>query len=395
MAEKIMLRDDSGKLYDADVLKNLYAQISSNFDASRSSGGVYGEKISDRTNIGFNAKEAKKVLGQTPTATQMVMLDMARGLAQAGVTDVSQLKAGEVEVQYPGGPESNAYTEKQQGIIKPDGTLLQGLGTTYAGKGGTSYNVDMGSDGKPKFYTAGYDTSDKDSALKALSVLSPFALGPLIGAAGSGLAGTLASNLGLSATAANALASGLVHGTLQGGIADLAGGKFGKGFLQGAISGAAPVVAGPAMQALTNAGLSPELAKIVTSGGIGGLSAAAGGKDIGAGALGAALNTGIGIGMDKMGLDKLPVPVKGIATQGIASALTGKPFDAGQAIQNAAINYGLNQTLGPQGAKALNTFMQFKNMSDGLKRIPSSSRALTSAQQSAMDKFKAFKAGRL
>jgi hypothetical protein len=174
-----------------------------------------------------------------------------------------------------------------------------------------------------------------------------------------------------------------VHGTLQGGIADLAGGKFGKGFLQGAISGAAPVVAGPAMQTLTNAGLSPELAKIVASGGIGGLSAAVGGKDIGAGALGAALNTGIGIGMDKMGLNKLPAPLKSVATQGIASALTGKPFDAGQAIQNAAINYGLNQTLGPQGAKALNTFMQFKNMSDGLNRVVS-----------AKNRFNAFKKAR-
>jgi hypothetical protein len=186
-----------------------------------------------------------------------------------------------------------------------------------------------------------------------------------------------------------------VHGTLQGGIADLAGGKFGKGFLQGAISGAAPVVAGPAMQALTNAGLSPELAKIVASGGIGGLSAAAGGKDVGAGALGAALNTGIDIGLDKFGaetgLNKLPAPLKSVATQGIASALTGKPFDAGQAIQNAAINYGLNQTLGPQGAKALNTFLGFKRTLDNINRIPSSSRALTSAQQNALAKFNAFK----
>lgn len=420
MAEEITIRDDQGREYDVNVLKSLYDQIAPNFDASRSSGTVFKENVSDRTNIGFNSKEAEKVFGKTPSAAQMVVLDMARGLARAGVTDISQLKQGTVTKTAPDGESGQEYAYQSPALVGSTGQEVT-LGNTFTGKGGTRYDVDIGPDGKPKFFTEGFDTSDKQAILMGLSVLAPFALGPLIGAAGAGAAGLgnvataagvlggstaaagsglagMLSSAGLSATAANALASGLVHGTFRGGIADLAGGKFGKGFASGFVGGAAPVVAGPATQALTTAGLSPELAKIVTSGGIGGLSAAAGGKDVGAGALGAALNTGVNIGLDKFGaetgLNKLPAPVKGIATQGITAALTGKPFDAGQALQNAAINYGLGQTLGPQGTKALNTFMQFKNTFDGINRMSSGSRSVPSAQQSAMDKFKAFKAGR-
>ena len=211
-------------------------------------------------------------------------------------------------------------------------------------------------------------------------------LGGSTAAAGSGLAGML-SSAGLSATAANALASGLVHGTFRGGIADLAGGKFGKGFASGFVGGAAPVVAGPVTQTLTQAGLSPELAKITTSGGIGGLSAAAGGRNIGQGVLGSALNTGIGIGMDKAGITKLPAPVRGVVTEGISSAIRGKPFDLASAAQNAALNYGLNQTIGPQGMKAVNTFLAYKNMVDSLGRVKAS-------PSNAITAFNAYKAQR-
>jgi len=384
------IKDADGKSFDIDTLKKLYVQIAPNIDQKRSSGSVFGTKVTDSTNIGFNAKEATKFFGDTPTAAQMVALDMARGLANAGVTDVSQIKKGPIEDYYPGYDDAgNRATYTRIGNVGPSGQEIN-LGNTYTGKGGTSYSVELGDDGKPKFYTTGFDTSDKGEILMAASLLAPFALGPLVGAAGagSGLAGALAGT-GLGTTAANALASGLVHGTVQGGLSSLAGGKFGKGFASGFVGGAAPVVAGPVTQTLTQAGLSPELAKITTSGGIGGLSAAAGGRNIGQGVLGSALNTGIGIGigMDKAGITKLPAPVRGVVTEGISSAIRGKPFDLASAAQNAALNYGLNQTIGPQGMKAVNTFLSYKNMVDSLDRVKAS-------PSNAITAFNAYKAQR-
>ena len=91
----------------------------------------------------------------------------------------------------------------------------------------------------------------------------------------------------------NALASGVMQGAISKGL----GGDFSKGFKSGAISG-----------------------------GIG----------AGVGELGAMS------GLDK-GLGSLYTPAKSLATSALTSAATGRPFDVGQAVKGAAINYGLNQ----------------------------------------------------
>jgi len=374
------IKDADGKSFDVDTLKKLYTQIAPNVDVKRSSGDVFNTKVTDSTNIGFNSKEATKFFGGAPTAAQMVVLDMARGLANAGVTDIGQLKKGEISEFHPTTDAGDGYYQTRSANVSPSGKEID-LGVAFEGKGGTRYNLDFGKDGKPKFYTTGFDTSDKKMALMAASMFAPFALGPLIGTAGaagaagaagtagSGLAGALAG-AGLGTTAANALASGLVQGTFQGGLSSLAGGKFGKGFTSGFVGGAAPVVAGPVIQTLTQAGLSPELAKITTSGGIGGLSAAAGGKNIGQGVLGSALNTGIGIGMDKAGINQLPAPVRGVVTEGIRSVISRQPFDLASAAQNAAINYGLSQVGQASGfnAKQQAAMMKFLNFATSMAR---------------------------
>jgi len=384
------IKDADGKSFDVDTLKKLYTQIAPNVDVKRSSGDVFNTKVTDSTNIGFNSKEATKFFGGAPTAAQMVVLDMARGLANAGVTDIGQLKKGEISEFHPTTDAGDGYYQTRSANVSPSGKEID-LGVAFEGKGGTRYNLDFGKDGKPKFYTTGFDTSDKKMALMAASMFAPFALGPLIGTAGAGLANTAnaaavlggastaagASGLagalagaGLGTTAANALASGLVQGTFQGGLSSLTGGKFGKGFTSGFVGGAAPVVAGPVIQTLTQAGLSPELAKITASGGIGGLSAAAGGKNIGQGVLGSALNTGIGIGMDKAGINQLPAPVRGVVTEGIRSVISRQPFDLASAAQNAAINYGLSQVGQASGfnAKQQAAMMKFLNFATSMAR---------------------------
>lgn len=121
---------------------------------------------------------------------------------------------------------------------------------------------------------------------------------------GSGLAGGLASFL--PSAAADIAANALVSGAVQGGIGSLTGQGFGKGFKSGLLSGG----------------------------------------------IGAGVNQlGAAYGLDKS-LGSLYTPAKSIATSGIASLASGRPFDLGQAVKGAAINTALNQVIG-EGGKTL------------------------------------------
>ena len=95
----VSINDADGKPYDVTQLRKLYDQVAQNFDTSNVSGSAFGTDVRDAlannpgsVNIGFNATEAAKLFGKTPTAAQMVVLDIARGLLNSGVTDVSQVK---------------------------------------------------------------------------------------------------------------------------------------------------------------------------------------------------------------------------------------------------------------------------------------------------------------
>lgn len=157
--------------------------------------------------------------------------------------------------------------------------------------------------GDPKYYKGEHpDAKNVANALKVASILSlPFGgagafLGNVTGGLASGLASGIAS-LGIPQVAANIGANALASGVVQGAMSKAMGGDFSKGFKSGAISG-----------------------------GIG----------AGVGELGAMS------GLDK-GLGSLYTPAKSIATSALTSAATGRPFDVGQAVKGAAINYGLNQ----------------------------------------------------
>ena len=74
-------------------------------------------------------------------------------------------------------------------------------------------------------------------------------------------------------------------------------------------------------------------------------------------------------------LGQLAAPVKSIATSGITSLLTGRPFDLGQAAKNAAINYGLNQAgqnmgIDPKQQAALMKFLNFAAPMISARRKP-------------------------
>ena len=117
----------------------------------------------------------------------------------------------------------------------------------------------------------------------------------------------------------------------------------------------------------------------VLQGGIGTLTGQSFGKGFRSGA-GASL---VGSGVDALGnmtglnqsLGQFAAPVKSIATSGVTSLLTGRPFDLGQAAKGAAINYGLNQVgqnmgVDPKQQAALMKFLNFAAPMISARRKP-------------------------
>jgi len=182
--------------------------------------------------------------------------------------------------------------------------------------------------GDPTYYKGEHpDAKNVATALKIGSILTlPFGgVGSLLSGATSGIASGLASLVPQSL--ANVGANALVSGVVQGGLSKAMGGNFGQGFKRGAISGGA--------SAGMNA-FAPDLFK---------------------------------------GLGDLATPAKSIATSGITSLLTGQKFDPTTALQNAAMNYGLNKAgelsgLDPKQQAAFTKFTNFAMPMIAARRKP-------------------------
>jgi len=182
---------------------------------------------------------------------------------------------------------------------KTGGTERERMAQAYIPKGDKLIPV-----GDPSYYKGEHpDAQNVANALKIASIASlPFGgIGGLLG----NVSGSIAGALGGGALA-NVGANALVSGVLQGGLGTLSGQSFGKGFKSGA--GASLVGSG-----------------VDTLGEMSGLN---------------------------QSLGQLAAPVKSIATSGIASLASGRPFDLGQAAKGAATNYLLNQ-ITTEGGKAL------------------------------------------
>ena len=230
---------------------------------------------------------------------------------------------------------------------KTGGTERERMAQAYIPKGDKLIPV-----GDPSYYKGEHpDAKNVANALKIAAIASlPFggiggllsgvtgtagaagaagaALGELgINTAGSGLAGTLAS-AGLPSFAADAAAKALVSGVLSGGIGSLTDQPFSKGFKTGATSSLASDVIGAGINKVA-----PDMFK---------------------------------------GLGSLATPAKALTTQALTAKVLGRKFDPAAAIKGAAINYGIGQGLQTAGVdpKAFNQFMQFAAPMIAARRRP-------------------------
>ena len=306
------LKDDRGASYDPDVLAKLYSQILPNFNASSSTGTALQESVSDSTNIGFNSKEAAKLFGRTPTASEMIVLDMARGLASQDILDVNDLakykptEVTELDYNVEAGPPNEVkvikFIDPATGKeFKPDQ-----LGSTYTGKGGTGYRVSLDAEGKPTFSTEGFSTSDRKEITKVLALTAAVAFGgPLLaealgaaaaGATGAGAAG--ATGAGAVGTGTGALTgttgllgaeSALAVAGVEGAASQLATTAYANAIAAGATPAvaaiAADTAAGLAGSGLTDAAILSSAAETASATAATGAAGAAGNVVGGGGAI--------------------------------------------------------------------------------------------------------------
>jgi len=134
------LKDYQGKTYNPDTILALSKQIAASIDPNAVKGGVYSTK---GKSVGFDYDESTKLLGHPPTATEQVFLDMARHLANEGVTDLNKVDATDTNRRF---------------------------GSTFTGGGGTIYEIKKDASGKPIISSWSKDTSDKKAILTGLAV---------------------------------------------------------------------------------------------------------------------------------------------------------------------------------------------------------------------------------
>ena len=231
----------------ATIIDNLVKQIQARSNTSQWSGGV-------------GADQATK--------------DMARILAETGITDISQFGPITQEVQKIVGYEDwgdpiyqtvteQTYGNKVTGQAVPNTYTTRQTGEffggTYEGKGNTGYGVQFDAQGNPTFYTQG--ASSRDPIVKAAIPIGALALGTLgaqslfgAGATGAGSAGasglTAAEAAGLGLTATEAAALGLPAA------------EFAAAGTGGLLSSAAPSLAAVAPEV---AAVAPSIAPAVAS----------------------------------------------------------------------------------------------------------------------------------
>ena len=104
----------TGKTYEGAQLYNLAKQLAAATSSGALQGGAYGVVGG---NIGFATEEAKKLLGDNTSAVGQVFLDAASNLLDKGITDLNQLKIGDIMGQATVQPQYD-------GEGRPTGKLL-------------------------------------------------------------------------------------------------------------------------------------------------------------------------------------------------------------------------------------------------------------------------------
>jgi hypothetical protein len=344
------LTDHQGNQYDGAQLLTLAQQIAQN--AGSMTGGAFQTK---GENIGFAATEANTLLGRTATASEQVLLDMARQFIQSGVTDLSQLKTQDITssgVSVQLDPETNQYyalipsadgetstrkelTPDQVAKIKTQEVLTGGegetstyrtiddlvtgkglfangklltaqdavdnpiaytIGSTYTGGGGTSYDLKFDpKTGKSVVSANGFTTSDADTIMPIIMIASNF----LLPGVGSMLTSTLVE-AGMSEIVSQVVSKSIINGVTSGIMAEASGGDFGDGFLKGSITGAISAGVAPMISTALPSDLSPAISSALTKAGTAAITALATGTDVGTAIGTQLLNSAVGTGLSSV-----------------------------------------------------------------------------------------------
>jgi len=349
------ITDYQGNQYDGAQVLTLARQISQN--AGTMTGGAFQTK---GQSIGFDASEAEKLLGRPPTASEQVLLDMARQMIQTGVTDLSQLKTqditdsayvnidpetgeyyafipsgdGETSVrknltpdqvakirteEIVGSGDEGTYVRRTiDDLVTGKGLFANGkmlsqadaldnpiaytIGATYTGGGGTNYELKFDpKTGKSVISANGFSTSDADMLMPLVMIASNF----LLPGAGSFLSSTLLE-AGMSELTSQIVSKSIINGVTSGIMAEASGGDFGDGFLKGAVTGAVSAGVAPVIQTALPSDLSPAMSTALTKAGTAAITALATGTDVGTAIgtqlLNSAVNTGLGSVTEGVGI---------------------------------------------------------------------------------------------
>lgn len=267
--QKQTIRSADGKEYDVLTLTNLAKQIIPSVGELR--GGAFSQQ---GATMGFAYNDLQQLFNEKPTAAHQVVFDMARGLMDRGVTDVSQIQVKNIKGDVQVDPIRNEQTGQIQGFrrwvgdeyggqwqtltpqelgkvaAQPYGTegdnifvlkdatvsqqligngkilnevplgvnpLTYSIGETYAGPGMTGYRVVVDpATGQPKFSTYSSTTGAADfqqamgAALPVLTLAVAIAAPGLIPSIGSSILGT---------------SEAIAAGTAKIGLAEIAAGS--------------------------------------------------------------------------------------------------------------------------------------------------------------------------
>jgi hypothetical protein len=344
------LTDYQGNQFDGTKLLTLAQQIAQN--AGTMTGGAFQTK---GENIGFAATEANNLLGRTATASEQVLLDMARQFIQSGVTDLSQLQTKDITtsgVNVGIDPDTGQYyalipsgdgetstrkdlTADQVAKIKTEEVMESGdggtsvrrtiddlvtgkglfagdklltaqdavdnpiaytIGATYTGGGGTSYDLKFDpKTGKSVVSANGFTTSDADTIMPIIMIASNF----LLPGVGSMLTSTLVE-AGMSEIVSQVVSKSIINGVTSGIMAEASGGDFGDGFLKGSITGAISAGVAPMISTALPSDLSPAMSTALTKAGTAAITALATGTDVGTAIGTQLLNSAVGTGLSSV-----------------------------------------------------------------------------------------------
>lgn len=315
----------------ATIIDNLVKQIQARSNTSQWSGGV-------------GANQATK--------------DMARILAETGITDISQFGPITQQVEKIVGYEDTGepiyqtvteqtYGNKVTGQAVPNTYTTRQTGEffggTYEGKGNTGYGVQFDAQGNPTFFTQG--ASSRDPIVKAAIPIGALALGTLgaqslLGgaatgateAAALGLPSAEAAALGLPATEAAAAGAGGLLSSAAPSLAAVAPEVVGMGAGGGITAGS------------SGFGLQAGTAGLGTSGVGAGITA-------GGGLTGTGVLSGSTLGTGLLGT----TGATGLTGTGILSGSTLGTQLLGTGAGTAATVGGVGNTMANLGTGALNT----------------------------------------